>query len=189
MPESGLYCRLVTRSCRSASRSPRCCRLAFTDENVCCTWLQVSLAEPETLFVGRCVARLVYRSMSKYCSQTRNWSASRLRRCAQLPDILCRRHVCSKLLSGSRNPVSENVRFVRVSALGSRTYGARGDLAVVLGLVVSRLRGWTGSEKIRRASGPTACQTCASTGTKSAASRSEEEARGRVYRAVEARDS
>ena len=34
-----------------------------------------------------------------------------------------------------------------------------------------------------------ACQTCAVTGTESAASRSEEEARGIVYRAVEARDS
>ena len=46
-----------------------------------------------------------------------------------------------------------------------------------------------GATTIRRASGPTACQTCAGTGTESAASRSEEEARGIVYRAVEARDS
>ena len=43
--------------------------------------------------------------------------------------------------------------------------------------------------KIRRASGPAACQNCASTGTESAASRSEEEAKGIVYRAVEAKDS
>ena len=42
--------------------------------------------------------------------------------------------------------------------------------------------------KIRRASGPAACQNCASTGTESAASRSEE-AKGFVYRAVEAKDS
>ena len=34
-----------------------------------------------------------------------------------------------------------------------------------------------------------ACQNCASTGTESAASRSEEEAKGIVYRAVEAKDS
>ena len=33
------------------------------------------------------------------------------------------------------------VRFVRVAALGSRTSGARGDLVVVLELVVSGLRG------------------------------------------------
>jgi len=32
---SRMHGRLVHRSCRSASRSPRCCRLAFTDECVC----------------------------------------------------------------------------------------------------------------------------------------------------------
>ena len=93
-------------------RSPRCARLA-EDLYKCIVWYTCAPSFAGGLVSGVRLACLAAIGSRRFCV-----------------DVMC-----------GKSQSDVGVRFVRVAALGSRTSGARGDLVVVLELVVSGLRG------------------------------------------------